>query len=407
MSGAAPSRSAVLQIACCLVAVAVAVLPYRAYFASTGFVVPLLAATVAGAAVAAVARTRRWRPWVTAVAAVAGYAVVMLAVVLPEPLTRAGVWATLSQLVTGTFGGWAVNLSTGLPATPTGAVLFAPCLVQWFGACAAVVALRSPAVAAPILPMIGPFLISVLVVAGRPGSNLFSAMVVLGTAAGLLLLRSGAVGGPARGTATCAVVTAVLVAMTAAIAVTGWPSSGARRFDVRTVRSLPVATRPLVTPLSAVQNLALTGEAVPQFAVRFGAGRPVTRIQVAVLSDFDGAVWTSAGRFRLTDRHLAAGPDPMPTATVSARITVAELSGPTDTNFFARADMADTKVGAADKDDAARVAKQGFDALMNGADQVVAGSLKNKLQAVAGKVVPDRVKAQQHRRMAEPGSADN
>jgi short-subunit dehydrogenase len=89
-------------------------------------------------------------------------------------------------------------------------------------------------------------------------------------------------------------------------------------------------------------------------------------------------------------------------------VTVTSLMpGPTDTDFFARADMEDTKVGAADKDDPAQVAKQGFDALMKGDDQVVAGSLKNKLQAVAGKVVPDRVKAEQHRKMAEPGSAEN
>jgi hypothetical protein len=37
---------------------------------------------------------------------------------------------------------------------------------------------------------------------------------------------------------------------------------------------------------------------------------------------------------------------------------------------------------------------------------VVAGSLRNKVQAVAGKVVPDKLKAQVHRKMAEPGSGD-
>jgi short-subunit dehydrogenase len=89
-------------------------------------------------------------------------------------------------------------------------------------------------------------------------------------------------------------------------------------------------------------------------------------------------------------------------------VTVTSLMpGPTDTNFFDRADMQDTRVGAADKDDPAVVAKHGFDALMRGDDQVVGGSLKNKVQAVAAKVVPDRMKAEQHRKMAEPGSADS
>ncbi|MEV4537510.1 hypothetical protein AB0J82_27405 [Asanoa sp. NPDC049518] len=71
-----------------------------------------------------------------------------------------------------------------------------------------------------------------------------------------------------------------------------------------------------------------------------------------------------------------------------------------------RAEMNDTKVGAGKKDDPAKVAAQGFEALMKGDEHVVAGSFVNKVQAVAGKVVPDKVKAEMHRKMAEPGSAD-
>jgi len=87
-------------------------------------------------------------------------------------------------------------------------------------------------------------------------------------------------------------------------------------------------------------------------------------------------------------------------------VTVTALMpGPTDTNFFDRAEMTDTKVGAGDKDDPAKVAEQGFEALMSGKDHVVAGSLKNKVQAQAGRVMPDTAKAEMHRKMAEPGSA--
>jgi short-subunit dehydrogenase len=89
-------------------------------------------------------------------------------------------------------------------------------------------------------------------------------------------------------------------------------------------------------------------------------------------------------------------------------VTVTALMpGPTDTNFFARAGMQDTKVGAGEKDDPARVAEQGFKALMDGDDHVVAGSIKNKIQVVAGNVIPDSVKAEMHRDMAEPGSAED
>jgi short-subunit dehydrogenase len=89
-------------------------------------------------------------------------------------------------------------------------------------------------------------------------------------------------------------------------------------------------------------------------------------------------------------------------------VTVTTLMpGPTDTEFFERAGMQDTKVATGHKDDPAQVAKQGFEALMKGDDHVVAGSLKNKVQAVAGKVAPDPVKAKMTRSMTEPGSAES
>jgi len=88
-------------------------------------------------------------------------------------------------------------------------------------------------------------------------------------------------------------------------------------------------------------------------------------------------------------------------------VTVTSLMpGPTDTNFFERAHLEDTKLGQGRKDDPAKVAEQGFDALMKGDDHVVAGSLMNKVQAVAAKLIPDTAKAEMHRKMAEPGSGE-
>jgi short-subunit dehydrogenase len=82
------------------------------------------------------------------------------------------------------------------------------------------------------------------------------------------------------------------------------------------------------------------------------------------------------------------------------------MPGPTDTNFFSRADMDDTPVGRSDtmKDDPAKVAEQGFKALMKGEDKVVAASLMTKVQGAANKVLPDKLKSAAHRRMAEPES---
>ena len=80
------------------------------------------------------------------------------------------------------------------------------------------------------------------------------------------------------------------------------------------------------------------------------------------------------------------------------------MPGATETEFFERADMLDTKVGSGKKDDPADVAKTGFDAMMAGRGDVVAG-WQNKLQAAIAGIVPSSVKAEQHRKMAEPGSA--
>jgi short-subunit dehydrogenase len=78
--------------------------------------------------------------------------------------------------------------------------------------------------------------------------------------------------------------------------------------------------------------------------------------------------------------------------------------GPTDTRFFERADMLDTKVGQQEKDDPADVAAAGYKAMIDGDAAVVAG-MKNKLQAAMAHVTPDGVLAEMHRSMAEPGSA--
>jgi short-subunit dehydrogenase len=87
-------------------------------------------------------------------------------------------------------------------------------------------------------------------------------------------------------------------------------------------------------------------------------------------------------------------------------VTVTSLMpGPTETEFFARADMLDTKVGADDKDDPADVARDGFEALMAGEERVVSASRKTKLQGRGSRFLPDSAKAEMHRRMAEPGSA--
>jgi short-subunit dehydrogenase len=76
--------------------------------------------------------------------------------------------------------------------------------------------------------------------------------------------------------------------------------------------------------------------------------------------------------------------------------------GATDTHFFARAHMQDTKVGRAKKDDPALVAKNGFEAMMDGKPSVLAGGFRAKVQGVMNEVLPETVKAKASAKLAKP-----
>ncbi|MES2944202.1 MAG: SDR family NAD(P)-dependent oxidoreductase [Pseudomonadota bacterium] len=91
-----------------------------------------------------------------------------------------------------------------------------------------------------------------------------------------------------------------------------------------------------------------------------------------------------------------------------SKVTVTCLMpGPTDTDFFVRADMLDTRVGADDdnKMDPAEVARIGFKAMMDGEADVIAG-IKNKMIVAMSRIIPSEVLAEEHRKMAEPGTAE-
>lgn len=83
------------------------------------------------------------------------------------------------------------------------------------------------------------------------------------------------------------------------------------------------------------------------------------------------------------------------------------MPGATDTEFFARADMLDTSVGQDEhKADPAKVAQDGWSAMLDGKGHIVSG-LINKLQVAAARVVPQAILADRHRAMAEPGSGND
>jgi uncharacterized protein len=88
-------------------------------------------------------------------------------------------------------------------------------------------------------------------------------------------------------------------------------------------------------------------------------------------------------------------------------VTVTSLMpGATDTEFFERANMEDTRVGSGKKDDPDDVARDGVDALMAGKDHVVGGSTKNRAMAAASSASPDPAAARAAAKASEPGSGD-
>lgn len=88
-------------------------------------------------------------------------------------------------------------------------------------------------------------------------------------------------------------------------------------------------------------------------------------------------------------------------------VTVTALQpGGTHTEYWERSGAAqqDTKVAEVDMDDPAKVARDGYDALMRGDDHVVAGRRANAVLAKAGELLPDAVSARLSGRLTKPGS---
>ncbi len=125
-----------------------------------------------------------------------------------------------------------------------------------------------------------------------------------------------------------------------------------------------------------------------------------------------GMVARGRGRILITSSIAATGPGPYHSTYAASKafghifaegirhelkgtgVTVTSLMpGPTDTAFFERADMLDTRIAQGPKDDADDVAADAFDALMAGKDRVVAGARRNWVQAELSSHLPDVVTA--------------
>jgi short-subunit dehydrogenase len=138
-----------------------------------------------------------------------------------------------------------------------------------------------------------------------------------------------------------------------------------------------------------------------------------------------GMVERGAGRLLITSSVAATMPGPYYATYAASKaflqsfaqairfelkdtgVTVTALQpGPTDTEFFDRAGMDNTKVAEADKDDPAEVAKDGFEALMAGKDRVIAASVKNKAQVAGASLLPETARARLQAAQVKPDQDD-
>jgi short-subunit dehydrogenase len=155
-----------------------------------------------------------------------------------------------------------------------------------------------------------------------------------------------------------------------------------------------------VVDLNVRSSVHLAKRLLPAMVARRGGRVLFTSSIAAVLPGPFQAVYNASKAFLLSFSEALREELRDTGVTVTAL-----LPGPTDTEFFTRAGLDDTKLGAGEKDDPAEVAKQGYAAMMAGEHRVVAGSTSNKAQVATANMVPDPVLAAQHRRQSEPGSA--
>jgi uncharacterized protein len=161
---------------------------------------------------------------------------------------------------------------------------------------------------------------------------------------------------------------------------------------------VPLADEQRLIALNIGSTVHLAKRIVPDMARR-GAGRVLFTSSVA--SQMPGPYYATYAASKAFIQSFAQA---LRYELKDTGVTVtALLPGPTDTEFFERAGMEGTGVDSSDKDDPADVARDGFEALMAGRSQVVAGSAKNKIQAAGAKLMPDQARAATHARMTKPG----
>jgi hypothetical protein len=310
-------------------AVAATVWAYQGFFAGHGYLLPLLAATVAGVLCAVPAATLRWGVSATMATAIAGFLVAAGAELL-EHGTDAG--HLPKALGAGIAAGWMRMLTVGRPADPTPELLLLPALAVYAaGFAMTTVAVRTRAALAPLPFPLLPLLTALLVTVGHHRGTLRVAGVTLAALMALLLIRVARLDG-ATGAARFAdrarfglpTVASVAVAAVAVAHLT--PIDERRQFDPRTLIRPEMTIENTVNPLARVRSQLEESPARKLFTVRVSGAR-ITRVRTAALDEYDGTSWTSQDCFA-AHRRLPAYHDMARSGTVGLQVHVLALDRP-------------------------------------------------------------------------------
>jgi transglutaminase-like putative cysteine protease len=306
-----------IQVMLCVVAAGGSGLLYLDFFAGNGFL-PALGTAAVGAGVLAALSARR-RPFWWLLAFVMPFPLVAVPFALRDHVAE-GWWRVVVELGQGVAGGWARVLSVSVPTEPTGQVLVAVLMVVWCTVFVAVLlALRTRAVLAPAVPLLGGFVVGLVVVASQEGVHLELTAAMATLLVLLIFLRAN------RSVRTRAAVgaAAFLVVSVAAGIGAGTVTSSEDRLDPRPLYTDPVPPPDLITPLTEVRNQLITKPPRPLFTAH--ATGDLVGIRIAALGHFDGTLWTSTDDYFVTGERLARDTTG---AQVTARITLGELPSP-------------------------------------------------------------------------------
>ncbi|WP_136519347.1 MULTISPECIES: SDR family NAD(P)-dependent oxidoreductase [Cellulomonas] len=160
---------------------------------------------------------------------------------------------------------------------------------------------------------------------------------------------------------------------------------------------IPIENDLATVQLNIVANLRLAKGILPAMVQR-GAGRVLITSSVAGLMPGPGYATYAASKSFLTSFAEAIRHELKDTGVT----VTALMPGPTDTDFFERADMVETVVGQSSKDDPADIARQGVEGLLDGKDKVEVHTVKARMQSAMAAVLPDAAKAKVHSAFTKP-----